>query len=469
MAISDDVLYLSVEELGARIKARMLSPVELTAAYLARIEKYAPQLNCFQTVTADLARAQARDAEAAIAGGGYRGPLHGIPYGVKDLFATKGIPTSWGAEQCKHQVFDYDATVVERLTRAGAVLLGKLAMVEFAGGLGYSYGTASCSGPMRNPWNPQRWTGGSSAGTGAAVAAGLVAFGIGTETWGSILCPSAFCNVTGLRPTFGRVSRHGAMALSWSYDKIGPMCRTTGDVRLVFEAIAGQDVRDPHTVTEPIDMRPISARPLPSIRAALVTADYSQKGAEPEHKIAFDAAVAELRAAGLNIEEAKLPEYPVSLLAGLIITAEALSAFENFHRDGTVSQMHDKFAPYQWEINDAFRADDLNKAWRMRTEIQQKMVRFFTQYDVIITPNFLSIAPPVDEDMNKYLQYDDPMGAIGNTCGLPALALPCGVGRERMPLSFQIVGAPYDEGTLLMLGDLYQSRTSFHRLRPPLS
>lgn len=469
MAIGEDVLYMSVTELGAQIKSHALSPVDLTDAYLARIAKYAPALNCFQTVTADLARTQAREAEKEINGGTYRGPLHGIPYGVKDLLATKGIPTSWGAEQCKSQVFDYDATVVTKLQQAGAVLLGKLAMVEFAGGLGYSYGTASCSGPMRNPWNPRRWTGGSSAGTGAAVAAGLVAFGIGTETWGSILCPSAFCNVTGLRPTFGRVSRMGAMALSWSYDKIGPMCRTSHDLRLVFDAIAGMDVQDPHTVMEPIDVTPGAGRALGAIKAALIPGDYTQKGAEPEHKIAFDSAVAELRAAGLHIEEATLPDYPVTLLAGLIITAEALSAFENFHTDGTVRQMHDKFAPYQWEINEAFGAADLTKAWRMRTEIQQKMVSFFNAYDVIITPNFMSIAPPVDKDMNEYLTYNDPAGAIGNTCGLPALALPCGFGKEHMPLSFQIMGAPYDEATLLMLGDLYQTRTSFHRVRPPLA
>ncbi len=469
MAISDDVLYFSVRELGAQIKAKALSPVELTEAYLARIAKYNPQLNCFQTVTADLARQQARDAEREIADGRYRGPLHGIPYGVKDLLATKGIPTSWGAEQCTSQVFDYDATVVEKLNDAGAVMLGKLAMVEFAGGLGYSYGTASCSGPMRNPWNPKRWTGGSSAGTGAAVAAGLVAFGIGTETWGSILCPSAFCGVTGLRPTFGRVSRHGAMALSWSFDKIGPMCRTSADTRLVFAAIAGHDARDPHTVDEPIDLGMLAARPMQSIKAAVLRPDYSQKGAEQESKQAFDMALATLRTAGLQTEEATLPEYPANLVAGLLITAEALSAFEPFHRDGSVSRMHDPFAPYQWEINADLSGADIVKAWRMRTEMQHKMAGFFDKYDVILAPNFLSIAPPVDEDMNQYLAYDDPIGGIGNMCGLPALALPMGIGRERMPLGFQIVGAPYDEATLLMLGDLYQSRTSFHQLRPPLA
>ncbi len=483
MTIGEDVLNQSVTELGAKIKSHALSPVQLTEAYLARIAKYAPQLNCFQTVTADLARAQARAAEAEINGGNYRGPLHGIPYGVKDLLATKGIPTSWGAEQCKTQVFDDDATVITRLQKAGAVLLGKLAMVELAGGLGYSYGTASCSGPMRNPWNPARWTGGSSAGTGAAVAAGLVGFGIGTETWGSILCPSAFCNVTGLRPTFGRVSRAGAMALSWSYDKIGPMCRTSSDirvvfdaiarvlpgVRVVFDAIAGQDARDPHTVAEPIDVRPGAGRALRAIKAALVTSDYTQKGAEPEHKLAFDSAVAELRAAGLNITEAQLPEYPASLVAGMIITAEALSAFEHFHTDGSVRQMHDRFAPHQWDINQAFTAADLNRAWRMRTEIQDKMTSFFTEYDVIIATNFLSIAPPVDTDMTADLAYADPVGAIGNTCGLPALALPCGFGKGHMPLGFQVMGAPYDEATLLTIGDVYQSRTAFHRERPPLA
>jgi aspartyl-tRNA(Asn)/glutamyl-tRNA(Gln) amidotransferase subunit A len=466
-ALGEDVLYQTVSELAPQIRSRNLSPVDLTEAYLERIRMYGPRLNAFQTVTADLAREEARRAEKEIESGTYRGPLHGIPYGAKDLLATKDIPTSWGARPSRDQVFDHDAAVITRLRDAGAILLGKLAMVEFAGGLGYRYANASVSGPGRNPWDPDRWTGGSSSGTGAAVAAALVAFGIGTETWGSILCPSAFCGVTGLRPTFGRVSRAGAMVLSWTYDKIGPMCRSAADCRLVLSAIAGHDPADPHTTTEPADFASASDVSVSKLRAALIPMDFS-KG-EPEVKEAFDRAVSELRAAGLRIEETKLPEFPTSEIAGLLITVEALSSFENFYRDGRVRQMVDEYAPYQKDINAAITGTDVMKAWRMRAVIQEKMAGFFSRYDVIVTPNFLSVAPPVSEDLNKALPYGDPAGAIGNTCGLPSIALPCGFGTHNMPVGFQIMGSPYEEATLLDLGELYQRRTRFHREHPSLA
>jgi aspartyl-tRNA(Asn)/glutamyl-tRNA(Gln) amidotransferase subunit A len=202
--------------LGERVRSRNLSPVELTEAYLSRIRRFDSKLNAFATVTPELAMEQARRAEREIASGRIRGPLHGVPYGAKDLLATAGIPTTWGAAPTRGQKFDRDATVILKLREAGAILLGKLAMVEFAGCLGYRYADASLQGPGRNPWDPERWTGGSSSGSGAAVSAALVTFAIGTETWGSILCPSAFCGVTGLRPTYGRVSRAGGMVGSCS-------------------------------------------------------------------------------------------------------------------------------------------------------------------------------------------------------------------------------------------------------------
>src|SRR5690349_8113430 len=252
--ISDEVYYLTVAELGERIHARKLSPVELTQGYLERIKKYAPKLNAFATVTEDVALEQARAAEREISRGHYRGPLHGVPYGAKDLLATAGIRTTWGARPTKDQVPDKDATVIRLLRDAGAVLLGKLSMVEFAGCLGYRFADSSLQGPMRNPWDPDRWTGGSSSGTGACVAAGLVGFGIGTETWGSILCPSAFCGVTGLRPTYGRVSRAGGMVGSYTLDKIGPIARSAADCRLILQAIAGSDPRDLTSSDEPVQV-----------------------------------------------------------------------------------------------------------------------------------------------------------------------------------------------------------------------
>ena len=234
--IGEEVLYRTVTELSADIKARRISPVELTEAYLDRIHQHADRYNAFATVTPDVALEQAREAEREISRGRYKGPLHGIPYGAKDLLATAGIKTTWGAAPTKDQMFDEDATVIRKLREAGAILLGKLAMVEFAGCLGYREAGASLQGPGRNPWDRERWTGGSSSGTGASVSAGFVAFGIGTETWGSILCPSAFCGVTGLRPTYGRVSRAGGMVGSYSLDKIGPMARSAENEPAILRA-----------------------------------------------------------------------------------------------------------------------------------------------------------------------------------------------------------------------------------------
>ncbi len=467
--IGEDVLYLTVAELGPRIRARKLSPVELTDAYLDRIARLGSRLNAFATVTPDVAREQAREAERELARGRYRGPLHGIPYGAQDLSATAGIRTGWGAKATKEQMFDKDATVVRKLREAGAVLLGKLAMVEFAGCLGYRFADASISGPGRNPWDPERWTGGSSSGAGAAVASGLVGFAIGTETWGSILCPSAFCGITGLRPTYGRVSRAGGMVGAYTFDKIGPLARSAEDCRLILKEIAGPDPDDPSASDEPVRLDR-GRLDLSRLRGALTPLDFKKtKGAEPEVKSRFDDAVAELRAAGLTLTEATLPEFPASEMASIIINAEALSTFEDFYKNRGVWDLKDPYAPYQQEITRALTGADLVKAWRMRRVLQEKTADFYSRYDLIVTPNFMSVAPPIREDLNKTLPYADPVGAVGNSCGLPSIALPCGFGKAGMPAGFQIMGAPFEEATLLGLGELYQSRTRFHRERPPVN
>ncbi len=468
MAADDtDLCYRSVADLAEKIRKRKLSPVELTQAYLDRIRRYAGTLNAFVTVTDDLAIAEARVAESEIMHGRYRGPLHGIPYGAKDLLATAGIKTTWGAAPTRDQMFDRDATVVRRLRVSGAVLLGKLAMVEFAGCLGYRFADASLTGPGRNPWNTGRWTGGSSSGSGAAVAAGLVGFAIGTETWGSILCPSAFCGVTGLRPTYGRVSRAGGMVGSFTLDKIGPIARSAGDCRLVLDAIAGPDSDDPSAVDEPVKLerrRPDMSR----LRGALIRLDFAKTaGAEPEVGAAFEQAVGELRDAGLRLEDAVLPEFPAAEVATTVLYAEAISTFENFFDSGDVRKLKDPYAPYQRDVTAALTGADYVKASRMRAVLQQKVNDFYGKYDVIVTPNFLSVAPPVSEDLVKTLPYPDPVGAVGNACGLPAIALPCGFGRSHMPAGFQIMGAAFEEGLLLDLGEMYQGRTRFHLERPP--
>ena len=242
--LPEEVLYLPIRELSERIRARRLSPVELTQSYLERSKQFGSKFNAYVTLTEDLALQQARAAEKEIAAGHYRGPLHGIPYAAKDLLAVKGYPTTWGARPYAEQTFDYDATVIERLNRAGAILVGKAAMIELAGGLGYENADASLTGPCRNPWNTDYWTCGSSSGSGAIVAAGLANFALGSDTRGSIICPSTLCGISGMRPSFGRVSRFGVMAIAWSMDKIGPMARTADCCGLILSAIAGHDRKD---------------------------------------------------------------------------------------------------------------------------------------------------------------------------------------------------------------------------------
>src|SRR5437588_161725 len=243
-----DFAFLSIVWLGRLLRNTRTTATELAGYFLDRLERIGPRFNAVVTGTRERALAEAAQADREIGQGKWRGPLHGIPYGVKDLLATKDYPTTWGAEPYRQQKFDADATVVERLGAAGAVLVAKLAMVELAGGMGYNQANASFTGPGKTPWNPGYWSGGSSSGPGVAVAAGLVPFAIGSETSGSILTPAAYCGVTGLRPTYGLVSRHGAMALAWTMDKLGPLGRSAEDCAIVLAAIAGKDPKDPSAV-----------------------------------------------------------------------------------------------------------------------------------------------------------------------------------------------------------------------------
>src|SRR5213593_2165386 len=243
-----DFAFLSVAELGRLLRQKKTSATELATYFLDRLERLGPRFNAVVTITRERALAEAAQADREIRQGKWRSPLHGIPYGVKDILATKDYPTSWGAEPYRQQKFEFDATVIERLGAAGAVLVAKLAMVELAGGMGYNQANASFTGPGKTPWNPDYWSGGSSSGPGAAVAAGLVPFAIGSETSGSILTPAAYCGVTGLRPTYGLVSRHGAMALAWTMDKLGPMARSAEECALVLAAIAGRDPQDSSSI-----------------------------------------------------------------------------------------------------------------------------------------------------------------------------------------------------------------------------
>lgn len=465
--LKDTVFHATIGELSAEIRVGRLSPVELTNGFLTRIEPLNARFNAFERPTPELAREQAKRAESEIKAKRYRGPLHGIPYAAKDLFDTQGIATAWGTTFLRGRIPTENATAVQRMQDAGAVLLGKTAMVEFAGCLGYRYANASASGPGRNPWDPSRWTGGSSSGSGAAVAAGLATFALGTETWGSILCPSAFCGLTGIRPTYGLVSRAGGMVGAYTFDKVGPLARSAADCRTVLAALAGPDPRDPSCTDRHVPLMIEHTRPLSSLRIAVVPLDWSQAG-EPEVRAMFDAAVSELRGMGLSLETAELPAVPASEVSGALITAEALAAFEPFLNDGRVTQLVDDMARHQRAIAEPFTAADLVKAMRLRESIQRTMATFFEKYDVIVTPNFMSVAPPVDMDLNAALPYGDPVGGLAAACGLPGLALPGGFGKAGMPCGFQLVAAPYDEALLFALGEAYQARTAHHLKLAPV-
>jgi aspartyl-tRNA(Asn)/glutamyl-tRNA(Gln) amidotransferase subunit A len=464
--LGDDVLFLPVAELSHRIRSRQLSPLELTEAYLARIERLEPRLHAFVQTTPELARAQAREAEAEIAAHRYRGPLHGIPYAAKDLLSTRGIPTTWGAKPFEKRILDEDATAIRKLHEAGAILLGKLAMVELAGGLGYTIPGASLTGAALNPWDTGRWTCGSSSGSAAAVAAGLVAFALGSETWGSIVCPSSFCGVSGIRPTFGRISRHGAMALSWSMDKLGPMARSAEDCELLLRTLSGRDPLDAWSADEP-PPQPLPAGAARSLRVGYVKLDFAKAG-EPEVEATIEHALADLRQAGIKIEDVKLPELPFEEVAGLIISAEAAVAFEELFQDGRVRQLADRGAPLAAAVARAITAADYLKASRIRTLCQRAVADFFARWDVLLAPGEMHVAFAADASFED-VAWSDPVGAMGNLCGLPGISVPCGFGKGGLPVGLAMIAGAFDDAKALALAKHYQSVTDWHRRRPPLS
>src|SRR5579864_9278007 len=339
---TEDISFLPVSELAKRIESKKLSPVEVTQHFLARSEKLGPRFNAYARLTPDIALEQAKAAEKDIKRGHYRGPLHGIPYAAKDLLAVKGVPTTWGAKPFANQVFDYNATVIDHLKNVGAVMLGKASMIELAGGMNYRFASASLQGEAKNPWDATCWTCGSSSGSGAIVAAGLAAFAIGTETWGSIICPSAFCGVSGLRPTFGRVSRHGAMALSYSMDKIGPLARSADDCGLVLSIIAGNDPQDAGTLAD-AEARFTYGGPVPGkkpLRIGWVSEQWGKKAPADVAGIARQA-VEILGQNGATVSDVKLPEGPFEAVGGIVVSAEAASAFEKLIESGGVAELAD--------------------------------------------------------------------------------------------------------------------------------
>ena len=458
-----ELLSRTLLELGRAIRSGRVSPVELTEGAIEALETTGRTLNAVVTVTADLALAQARQAEDELSAGVDRGPLHGIPYGAKDLLATAGIPTTWGAAPLRNQTFDRDAAVVERLREAGAVLTGKLAMVELAGGFGYDHADAALTGPGRCAWDVDAWAGGSSSGSGAAVGAGLLPFAIGTETWGSIHIPSAFNGVTGLRPTYGRVSRRGAMALSWSMDKIGPMARSARDCETIFNVIAGPDPADRAT----LHGEPVYGR---TDRRARIGVDRaSLPAAQPEVVANFEQSLVVL-AEFADLIDVEIPDRPWDEAAGIVVMSEAAAAFEEFLASGQAEGLtapEDRAGLFHGLTVPAV---DYLRALRLRAIGGREIDAIFTGIDAIVAPTSPHVAIPIDQAFSAFFDAKErrTLGGIGNLLGLPSVSAPNGFGERGLPTAFEFLGRAYSESVVVALADEFQQRTHWHRKVPTM-
>jgi aspartyl-tRNA(Asn)/glutamyl-tRNA(Gln) amidotransferase subunit A len=455
----------------------VVSAAELAEETCDRLARIGPRYNAIATVTRERALSEARRADAAIKRRERR-PLLGIPYGAKDLLAAKGAPTTWGAPPYRDQVIDLDATVVAKLKRAGAVLAAKLAMVELAGGGGYRYPSASLQGPGRNPWNVERWSGGSSSGSGSAVGGGLVPYALGSETSGSIGTPSAYCGVTGLRPTYGLVSRHGAMALSWTLDKIGPMARSADDCAVVLEAIAGPDADDP-TVSgrrfRPLDARAATAA-VKRARVAFAQEDIDDH-ASAEAKRALEQGVAEFRRLAPRFVRAALPVMPFGPLVSTVYAAEGSTIFAELIEGERFEELVDTRQKAGLRASLDIRARDYLQAMRLRTVVAAAFAEIFKDADVILSAGRTITATPITQALDTPgMTASNPQAskrpgntgliAAGNLAGLPAIFFPCGFGTDGMPVGLQLVGPPFSESLLVALASAYQRATDHHSKRP---
>ncbi len=463
MPCTPETAYYSLPQLGAALRRGEFTPVDLTEFFLDRCERLGPNYNAVVTILRETALSEAQQAAELLRQGQDRGPLHGIPCGVKDLFAMRGTPTSWGAAPFRDQLIDDDATVVTRLKQAGAIIIAKLAMVEIAGGLGYQQPDASFTGPGLNPWDPSRWSGGSSSGPGSAVAAGLVPFAMGSETWGSIVTPAACCGLSGLRPTFGRVSRHGAMLLSRSMDKIGPLCRSAEDCGRVLAAIAGPDSRDTSTVARLYrypEQRPQSLFRIATLAGATA---HAQPAVSRNFLTSLD-----VLSKSATIEEISLPDLPYNTVAAVILSAEAAAAWESLVLDGQIQHMtalEDRFRLY---ADLAIPAQDYINACRVRGTIQRELDRLLARYDAIATPTLLTVAGPIDQPFASWSRgfSGTQIGGAGNVAGLPALSVPNGFDNDGLPTGLQLTGRAFEENRLLAIADKYQQRTNWHTRHP---
>ena len=452
----DELAYYTVGQLGDLIRTRQISSVELTQFFLNRLRTYNPKLHCVITLTDDLALQQAQRADAELKAGKYRGSLHGIPYGAKDLLAKKGYKTTWGAMPYKDQTLDLDATVIQKLEAAGAVLCAKMTLGALA------MGDVWFGGMTRNPWNPTSGSSGSSAGSAASVSAGLLPFAIGTETLGSIVSPSTVCGTTGLRPTFGRVSRHGAMALSWSMDKIGPITRSVEDCALVFNAIydpgvdsPGVDSPDGHDPT--VIAAPFRYAPLASLQGMRI--GYVKKAFESNYpNRANDSLTLQtLRSLGAELVPFALPTGVPAGKISFLLTVEAAASFDELTRSGRDDQLV-RQTKNAWP--NAFRsarlvpAVEYIQANRARTKLIDEMAASLkaANIDVYLSPT-----------------YAGGNLTLTNLTGHPCVVLPNGFTKENLPTSITFMGQLFEEGKLLAVAKAYQDATNWHKKHPVLN
>ncbi len=439
----EEIAFMGILELASLIKSKKISSERLTKIYLDRIKKYDAQLQSVITITEELALKQARKADQEIAAGNYRGVLHGIPYGVKDLMAVEGYPTTWGAAPYKDQMINYTSTVVQKLEAKGAVLIAKLVSGSLA------RGDVWFGGKTKNPWDLKQGASGSSAGSGAATSAGLVAFSLGTETLGSITSPATRNGVTGLRPTYGRVSRYGVMSLSWSMDKVGPLCRSAEDTEIVFNAIYGKDKNDPTTNTIGFSK---SDKTPGQLKVAYLKSDIEADSSDQGRNLWT--ALEALKEMGVNPESMSLPNnYPFNVF-DIILRAEAGAFFDDLVLSKGVDEMVEQH--YGSRANSLRQARlipavEYLQANRQRRQLIEEVNTLFKEYDVIIAPTSRS----------RQL-------FITNLTGHPVISVPTGFDKRGRPTSMTLIGNLYDEGSILALAKAYQAMTDFDEKHPPL-
>lgn len=467
-----ELCYLTIAEAAGLISAGKVSPVELTEAHLRRIEAVDGRLNTLLTVTAEVARAEARQAEREISAGRYRGLLHGVPYSLKDLYATNGIRTTGGTKIWADWVPDFDSAVAERLKSAGAVLLGKTNMHEFALGV---TNINPHYGACRNAWNLDHIPGGSSGGAASAVAAGLGHFGMGSETGNSIRRPAAFCGVTGLKPTYGRVSRHGMLPASWSLDHAGPFTRSAADAAIVLQAIAGPDRRDPAASNAPVpDYSAGLAEPVAGIKAGVPRKFLSKLSGEAD--AGFEEVLATLRMAGVSIVDLELPS---AVYAAAVSSAIMLSEAASFHADWVRGRPADYGADVltRLRIGMAITAQEYTDAQRFRRLIAGEMLAEMGSQgvDLLVAPTIPAVATTIAGGAAAL--GDEPYSVgdgffnlyrLFSLVGWPVISMPCGFGANGLPLAVQIAGRPHDERQILRLAHAYQQTTDWHLHRPSL-